>query len=125
MGEIIGGGRLTTHVLDTSIGRPAENMVIELWKYRSISQTHVKVLECETNKDGRVDHPLLDGEKMKIGQYELLFHVADYFESRGVLQDELPFLNVVPVRFTISDRSAHYHVPLLIAPGGYSTYRGS
>ncbi|MGJ9383447.1 hydroxyisourate hydrolase [Salipaludibacillus sp. CF4.18] len=118
-------GKLTTHVLDTSIGKPAGNLLIELWKYSSLTETYIKVIEKQTNADGRVDGALLDEETMEIGNYELLFHVGNYFKKMGVAQENPPFLNVVPVSFGISDREIHYHVPLLIAPGGYSTYRGS
>lgn len=118
-------GKLTTHVLDTSIGRPAGALRIELWKYNAELGNYEKVVEAETNEDGRIDSPLLEAESMQRGSYELLFHVADYFNQMNVNQEEPPFLNVVPVSFGISDQESHYHIPLLIAPGGYSTYRGS
>jgi 5-hydroxyisourate hydrolase len=102
---------LTTHVLDLARGRPAAGVAIELARGGEVLATAV------TNADGRTDGPLLDA--LEAGTYELRFAVGDYFggESR--------FLDVVPVRFTVSDPDAHHHVPLLVAPGGYSTYRGS
>jgi 5-hydroxyisourate hydrolase len=102
---------LTTHVLDLARGRPAAGVAIELARGDELLATAV------TNADGRTDAPLLDA--LEAGTYELRFAVGDYFggESR--------FLDVVPVRFTVSDPDAHHHVPLLVAPGGYSTYRGS
>ncbi len=105
---------LSTHVLDTKRGRPAAGLKIELWS-RDRSEMIKTVL---TNNDGRTDEPLLVGDEMKAGNYELLFHVGDYFGERS-------FLDEVPVRFTISDASAKYHVPLLVTPWSYSTYRGS
>jgi len=105
---------LTTHVLDTARGCPATGMTIELW---SIDQS--KLLKTvQTNSDGRSDSPLLSGKEMVAGTYELVFHVGDYF-------DERKFLDRVPVRFIISDAAAKYHVPLLVSPWSYSTYRGS
>jgi 5-hydroxyisourate hydrolase len=105
---------LTTHVLDTMRGVPAAGMTIELW---SLDQS--KMLKTvQTNSDGRVDEPLLTGEEIKPGTYELLFFVGDYFGERR-------FLDRVPVRFVISDAAAKYHVPLLVSPWAYSTYRGS
>jgi hydroxyisourate hydrolase len=105
---------LTTHVLDTMRGVPAAGMKIELW---SLDQS--KMLKTvQTNSDGRVDEPLLTGEQMKAGSYELIFFVGDYFGERR-------FLDRVPVRFAISDAAAKYHVPLLVSPWAYSTYHGS
>ena len=105
---------LTTHVLDTMRGCPAAGMKIELW-----SLDPSKLLKTiETNSDGRTDSPLLASDEMKTGNYELVFHVGDYF-------DERKFLDRVPVRFVISDAAAKYHVPLLVSPWAYSTYRGS
>lgn len=112
-------GRLTTHVLDTAAGRPAAGLRIVL------SRGGAVVAEAETNADGRLDRPLLEGEGMVAGVYELAFHVGDYLRGRAAALPEPPFLDVVPVRFGISDPRAHYHVPLLISPYGYSTYRGS
>ena len=105
---------LTTHVLDTMRGRPAAGMTIELW-----SVDGSKLLKTvQTNADGRVDSPLLANTEMITGTYELVFLVGDYFGERK-------FLDRVPVRFAISDASAKYHVPLLVTPWSYSTYRGS
>jgi len=105
---------LTTHVLDTMRGVPAAGMTIELW---SLDQS--KLLKTvETNADGRTEAPLLTGNEMKTGNYELMFFVGDYFGERR-------FLDRVPVRFVISDTAAKYHVPLLVSPWAYSTYRGS
>ncbi|GAE37040.1 hydroxyisourate hydrolase [Halalkalibacter akibai] len=115
-------GRLSTHVLDISTGRPAENVVIELWK-RTESKEMIKVLETKTNKDGRVDEPLLEGERMIVGSYQLLFHIGDYFNA--LEGESSPIFNQVPVQFEIANEAENYHIPLLIAPGGYSTYRGS
>ena len=105
---------LTTHVLDTARGRPANGMTVELW-----SVDPSKLLKTvQTNDDGRVDLPLLTGKEMIAGTYELVFRVGDYFGERR-------FFDRVPVRFIISDANAKYHVPLLISPWAYSTYRGS
>ncbi|QQK77231.1 hydroxyisourate hydrolase [Salicibibacter cibarius] len=117
-------GHLTTHVLDISASIPAQGLTIELWRLSSTSdRTHVKTVV--TNDDGRVDNPLLADDDMQQGTYELVFHAGDYFKKRDVTTDHPPFLNDVPVRFNVADSDAHYHVPLLVAPGGYSTYRGS
>ncbi len=106
--------QLTTHVLDTMRGIPAAGMTIEL---RSLDQA--KMLKTvQTNSDGRTDAPLLAGNEMTAGNYELIFHVGDYFGERR-------FLDHVPVRFVISDPAAKHHVPLLVSPWAYSTYRGS
>lgn len=117
------GGRLTTHVLDTAHGRPAHGVAIEL--FRLIDGGPELVIATRTNADGRCDAPLLDGEGFRPGQYELAFHVGDYFAGAGVTLPEPRFLDVVPVRFGIAAAGQHYHVPLLISPYGYSTYRGS
>jgi 5-hydroxyisourate hydrolase len=105
---------LTTHVLDTARGCPARGMTIELW---SVDRS-AKLKTVRTNEDGRVDSPLLADKEMIAGTYELVFLVGDYFEERR-------FLDRVPVRFVISDATAKYHVPLLVSPWAYSTYRGS
>jgi 5-hydroxyisourate hydrolase len=111
-------GRLTTHVLDTSIGKPASGVRVVLRRDGAV------VAESTTNADGRLDEPLLDGGVFKAGRYEMTFHVGDYFRSRGADLADPPFLDVIPLRFSIADDS-HYHVPLLVSPYGYSTYRGS
>jgi 5-hydroxyisourate hydrolase len=115
--------KLSTHVLDTARGCPAAGMTIELW---SLAQSQPRLLKTvRTNADGRTDGVLLSAEEMKAGSYELVFHVADYFLAKGVALPKPPFLDRVPVRFTISDPTASYHVPLLVSPWAYSTYRGS
>ena len=115
-------GRLTTHVLDTALGVPASELAIELW---SLDGTSSLLKAVATNDDGRTDTPLLDGEALKPGTYELRFHAGDYHRRNGAPQTHPPFLDIVPVRFGISDPARHYHVPLLLSPYGYSTYRGS
>jgi 5-hydroxyisourate hydrolase len=107
-------GKLSTHVLDTANGRPAAGMKIEL--RRIPSGEPVKTLT--TNSDGRTDEPVLGPAEIATGEYELIFHVGAYF-------GESKFLDLVPVRFRISDSSQNYHVPLLCSPWSYSTYRGS
>ena len=112
-------GRLTTHVLDTANGRPAAGVVIEL---RAAGETLKTV---RTNADGRTDEPLLAGDALLAGEYELVFHVGDYFAAAGQEGGRARFLDRVPVRFGIADAAEHYHVPLLVSPWSYSTYRGS
>lgn len=114
-------GRLTTHVLDTARGIPAAGVLIEV-------RRGVRLLKTDrTNQDGRTDEPLLSGEELEAGSYELVFHVGDYFapaEGEGA-RGGVPFLDQVPVCFGIADATANYHVPLLVSPWAYSTYRGS
>jgi 5-hydroxyisourate hydrolase len=117
-------GKLTTHVLDLSMGKPASGVLVELWRVDSDNKFEF-LLSAHTNDDGRVNHPLIEGKPMKKGLYEIRFHVGNYFRNRGTLLGDPSFLDCVPVRFGISEPSSHYHVPLLISPGGYSTYRGS
>jgi 5-hydroxyisourate hydrolase len=117
-------GRLTTHVLDLSIGRPASGVLVELWLVSSDNKSEF-LQNSYTNEDGRVNQPLLEGDSMKKGTYEIRFHVGDYYRKRGAIAGDPSFLDCVPVRFGISEPASHYHVPLLISPGGYSTYRGS
>jgi len=105
---------LTTHVLDTKNGRPAAGMTIELWSV----EPRKLLRKVTTNTDGRAAEPLLLPSESMIGEYELIFHVGDYFGER-------PFLDQIPVRFKISDAAGKYHVPLLVRPWSYSTYRGS
>ena len=114
------GGALTTHVLDTMHGRPARGMRLELHFVHGDHTHHLA--DSYTNADGRVDQPLLSDE-FQHGEYEIRFHVGQYFERIGA-EIETPFLDVVPIRFTISE-DRHYHVPLLVSPFAYSTYRGS
>lgn len=116
-----GSGRLTTHVLDTMHGKPARGMRLELLFVHGDHNHHIA--DSYTNADGRVDQPLLDEQQFQHGEFEIHFHVGQYFERLGVELDT-PFLDVVPVRFTISE-DKHYHVPLLVSPFAYSTYRGS
>jgi len=115
---------LTTHVLDTAAGLPAEGLVIDL--YRLDGAAREKLKSVVTNSDGRVDGgPILVGESFVPGEYELVFHAGDYLRTRGIELPKPAFLDVIPIRFGIADKSAHYHVPLLLSPYGYSTYRGS
>ena len=116
-------GRLTTHVLDTARGRPAEGVRVDLWRVGR-DGGRVALSRHVTNADGRVDGPLLEGESLAAGEYELVFHAGAYQRATG-LADGLPFFGEVPVRFLIADPAAHYHVPLILSPYGYSTYRGS
>jgi len=115
-------GRLTTHVLDTATGRPAAGMRIELFRLDGDSRVHLKTVV--TNDDGRCDGPILSGADFSTGVYELLFHASDYLKSTAPGLSEPLFLDRVPIRFGMAE-AAHYHVPLLISPFSYSTYRGS
>ncbi|RMH47009.1 MAG: hydroxyisourate hydrolase [Alphaproteobacteria bacterium] len=114
-------GHLTTHVLDTARGRPAAGLRIDLYRIEEDRRTHLRSLV--TNHDGRTDGPILPAGEFRTGVYELVFHAGAYLEAAGAPAGPR-FLDLVPVRFTISE-AAHYHVPLLLAPYGYSTYRGS
>ena len=116
-------GRLTTHVLDTMSGRPGAGLAVELLHIEGAARRPLRRLT--TNDDGRTPEPLLAGSDLLRGTYELVFHVGDYFRARGVALTEPAFLDQVPVRFGIADPARHYHVPLLVSPYGYSTYRGS
>ncbi len=116
-------GYLTTHVLDTARGLPAEGMRIEL--FRLEETTRQRLAEMFTNADGRTEAPILPQEKFAVGTYELLFNVGEYLRISGQAGPVPLFLDQVPIRFGISNESAHYHVPLLLSPYGYSTYRGS
>jgi 5-hydroxyisourate hydrolase len=109
-------GRLTTHVLDTARGRPAAGVGIELARFGESGREVIRMVT--TNADGRTDAPLMEAGELQAGAYELVFSVGDYFGERT-------FLDRVPVRFTIADPEEHYHVPLLVSPWAYSTYRGS
>ncbi len=115
-------GYLTTHVLDTARGCPAQGLKIELYRIEGEARTHLRSLT--TNADGRTDEQILPAEEFQIGTYELIFHCGDYLDANGTPAEEPRFLNVVPLRFGMSE-AAHYHVPLLLSPFGYSTYRGS
>jgi 5-hydroxyisourate hydrolase len=116
-------GRLTTHVLDTTSGQPGAGLVVEL--FRLEGEARRLLARLTTNADGRTPEPLLAGSGLARGTYELVFHVGGYFRARGVALSEPAFLDQVPVRFGIADPARHYHVPLLVSPYGYSTYRGS
>lgn len=116
--------RLSTHVLDLSIGRPAAAVLVELSR-REPGDAWTPLVRTETNADGRTDRPLLSGDAFRCGTYMLSFHVADYFRRTGRAGAAAPFLDVVPLRFTIAEEDGHYHVPLLVTPWSYSTYRGS
>ena len=116
------GGRLTTHVLDTAAGRPAAGLSIALYRLDGETRTHLKTVV--TNADGRCDAPLLQGADFSTGEYELVFAAGDYLRAQGLALPEPAFLDRVPIRFGMAE-AAHYHVPLLISPYGYSTYRGS
>jgi 5-hydroxyisourate hydrolase len=115
-------GSLTTHVLDTASGKPAQGMRIEL--HRLEDGKKIPLADSITNTTGRTDQPLLSGEQLQPGRYRLLFHVADYFAAMGSA-DAGKFLEVIPILFRIEDPAPGYHVPLLVSPWAYSTYRGS
>lgn len=115
-------GKLTTHVLDTMHGKPAAGVRIELY---SLEGRRELLKEVKTNSDGRCDETLLSEKEITAGQWELVFHVQAYFKDHVAAESDLPFLSEVPVRFAISDVDAHYHVPLLVSPWSYTTYRGS
>jgi 2-oxo-4-hydroxy-4-carboxy-5-ureidoimidazoline decarboxylase len=117
-------GRLSTHVLDTHGGMPAAHVPIELWELSRDGAARL-LLRAVTNQDGRTDKPLIAERPVPIGNYELRFAVAGYFRSRGVELAEPPFLDVVPIRFSVAEPEGHYHVPLVVSPWSYSTYRGS
>lgn len=114
-------GFLSTHILDTAQGKPAHNVAIRLY---SVDGERSLVKSLVSNDDGRTDEQLLSEEEFKLGTWELVFNVADYFSDSGLNCDEPPFLDEITLRFTIS-RNDHYHVPLLVSPWSYSSYRGS
>lgn len=116
-------GWLTTHVLDTARGCPAAGLKIAL--YRVSGNGHAKLDELLTNADGRTDAPILPADRFATGTYELVFFAGDYLRATGQAGDDPLFLDEVPIRFGMSDPESHYHVPLLLSPYGYSTYRGS
>ncbi len=111
--------RISTHVLDTSSGMPAHNVVIDLHFCSKLLKTVV------TNVDGRTDEALVSADRLETGVYELTFHAGDYFRAAGVELADPPFLDLVVIRFGVADPNGNYHVPLLLSPYGYSTYRGS
>jgi 5-hydroxyisourate hydrolase len=114
-------GRLTTHVLDTALGKPAAGLWIELYR---LGRDADRLAADTTNDDGRLDTPILQGAAFDTGVYELRFHAGDYLRKIHSLP-QTPFLDLIPIRFGIEDAAAHYHVPLLLSPYGYATYRGS
>ncbi|HEY6821325.1 MAG TPA: hydroxyisourate hydrolase [Burkholderiales bacterium] len=113
-------GRITTHVLDTARGKPGAGIKVELYRMSGGMNGDAATLiaSAVTNADGRTDKPMLEGEALRAGTYQLVFHVAKYFDAPA-------FYDAVPLRFQVADPSAHYHVPLLCSPWGYTTYRGS
>jgi 5-hydroxyisourate hydrolase len=115
-------GKLTTHVLDTAMGVPARGLRIELF---SVGDERLQLADVVTNEDGRVDGPILQGDGLRVGMYELRFHAGDYLRRTQAGLKEPLFLDVIPIRFGIADAGQHYHVPLLLSPFSYSTYRGS
>ena len=116
-------GKLSTHVLDTANGCPAEGMRIVFYRIEGNARTLIK--DMVTNSDGRTDGLLLNSDEMAVGQYELDFHTAEYFARLGADLANPPFLDIIPVRFAIFDADQGYHVPLLVSPWSFSTYRGS
>ena len=116
-------GRLSTHVLDTAKGKPAAGVGITL--FRLSGGERIRVKQVVTNSDGRTDGPMLEGEALEAGTYELVFSAGVYLRSSGQAGEGVLFLDEIPIRFGVPDASQHYHVPLLISPFGYSTYRGS
>jgi 5-hydroxyisourate hydrolase len=117
-------GRLSTHVLDTVRGRPAHDVVVEL-QVLDPDGSWRRLKQVRTNADGRTDEPLLSGDDFRIGTYLLTFAIGPCFKASGLAAAEPPFLDLVPLRFSVADATAHYHVPLLATPWSYSTYRGS
>lgn len=115
-------GYLTTHVLDTARGCPADGLKIELYRLEGATRIHLKTLL--TNADGRTDEQILPENTFETGTYELVFHVGAYLDTCGTPPEAPRFLDLIPIRFGMSEAS-HYHVPLLLSPFGYSTYRGS
>ncbi|HSS84903.1 MAG TPA: hydroxyisourate hydrolase, partial [Reyranella sp.] len=116
-------GRLSTHVLDTHAGRPAAGVGIELHEFAG--ERAYRIASTVTNADGRTDKPLIADRPLPIGCYELRFALGNHFRSRGIESGDPPFLDIVPLRFSIAEPEGHYHVPLLCTPWSYSTYRGS
>jgi 2-oxo-4-hydroxy-4-carboxy-5-ureidoimidazoline decarboxylase len=117
-------GRLSTHVLDTHGGKPAAGIAVELIELSELGNSRV-IARAITNSDGRTDQPLIDGRPLPIGHYELSFRVASYFAQRRVPLSDPPFLDHIPLRFSIAEPEGHLHVPLLVTPWSYATYRGS
>jgi 5-hydroxyisourate hydrolase len=116
-------GNLTTHVLNTAQGCPGSGIPITLWFVQDAGRSPIKTLT--TNADGRTDEPFLTDTTIRLGTYELVFQVGAYFAQSPIALPDPPFLDVIPIRFGIADINQHYHVPLLVSPWAYSTYRGS
>jgi len=116
---------LTTHVLDITQGQPVAHLALELWRLDARSGEKALLKSLYTNAQGRTDEPLLGENELVAGCYEIVFMVGAYFNAHRSTDDSLPFLTEVPVRFTITNPSTHYHIPLLVSPWAYSTYRGS
>jgi len=117
-------GKVSTHILDSSIGKPASNVKIALYRVNDNEATEL-LKTVQTNADGRTDELLLDESSIAVATYELRFYIGEYFKRTASTVTEPPFLGVVPIRFSVSDASQNYHVPLLVSPWSYSTYRGS
>jgi 5-hydroxyisourate hydrolase len=117
-------GRLSTHVLDIASGRPAAGVRLRLHRLGENGKRR-EIVATTTNADGRTDTPLLAGESYAPGRYELEFDIGEYFAGTGTTSGDAPFLDTVPIRFTIAEADGHYHVPLLASPWSYTTYRGS
>jgi 2-oxo-4-hydroxy-4-carboxy-5-ureidoimidazoline decarboxylase len=117
-------GRLSTHVLDTHSGKPATGIPVELVELSALGESRI-IARTLTNPDGRTDQPLIGGRPVPIGNYELRFKVAEYFASKNVPLSDPPFLDSIPLRFSVSEPEGHLHVPLLVTPWSYATYRGS
>jgi 5-hydroxyisourate hydrolase len=116
-------GKLTTHILDTAAGKPGHDIRIDLFAIKAEGHVHLKTVS--TNNDGRCDQPLLEGPDFTEGQYELVFHAGDYFSKNEIKSTTPRFLDDIVLRFGVSNAKEHYHVPLLVSPYSYSTYRGS
>ena len=124
-------GKISTHVLDTSIGKPGAGVVLRLFALEKVACASGEILTrsllnaTQTNADGRTDAPLLANEAMRVGQYEIEFEIGTYFKAQDKVLPEPAFLDVVTLRFGVADAAANYHVPLVCTPWSYSTYRGS
>jgi 5-hydroxyisourate hydrolase len=116
-------GKLSTHVLDTTQGKPGAGVKVELYAVDGGQRTLIR--QDATNQDGRCTTPLLEGEQLRVGQYELVFAAGDYFAAQGVALPSPRFIDRVTIAFGVADASQNYHVPLVVTPWSYSTYRGS
>ncbi|MEH6546268.1 MAG: hydroxyisourate hydrolase [Sneathiella sp.] len=125
LGQVVGSnmGKLTTHILDTAAGKPGQGIRIDLFAVNADEHVHLKTVV--TNDDGRCDSPLLEGRELLVGKYELVFHAGEYFDRQGTTVTTPRFLDDIVLRFGVSNAAEHYHVPLLVSPYSYSTYRGS